>query len=194
MSDVPNGYTYGSGTLTASPVTVEDLCRLQETVLWSESDAGALRRAGELLVPQTEAILDVWYGFVGSHPYLVETFAGADGSPDAAYLAAVRARFGRWIEDLCCRDHDQAWLDQQHEIARRHTRAAKNRTDGVASTSAEVPMRYLVTFIVPISVTVEPFLRGAAGPEDDIAAMMAAWFKAVTLTAALWTQPYAPGW
>lgn len=88
----------------------------------------------------------------------------------------------------------QAFLDQQNEIASRHTRAKKNLTDGVQSTSAEVPMRYLIALIVPITVTVEDFLRRAASPDDDVAAMLGAWFKAVTLTAALWTQPYAGGW
>ena len=194
MSDQLQGYSFGATELATSPVTLDDLHRLEQTVLWSDDDRRWLRRAGDLLVPQTEAILDVWYGFVGSHGQLLETFHGADGAPDAAYLTAVRGRFGRWIADVCHRDWDQAWLDQQHEIGLRHTRAKKNVTDGVSSTSAEVPMRYLVTLIVPISVTVEPFLRGVAAPDDDVPAMMAAWFKAVTLTVALWTEPYAAGW
>lgn len=194
MTDTLHGYSYGSRDLATSPVSLEDLRLLEQTVLWSDDDRRWLRRAGELLVPQTEAILDVWYGFVGGHGQLVETFAGADGAPDPAYLTAVRGRFGRWIADLCERDWDQGWLDQQHEIGLRHTRQKKNVTDEVRSTSAEVPMRYLVTLIVPISVTVEPFLRGAADPDDDVPAMMAAWFKAVTLTVALWTEPYAAGW
>ncbi|MBK7723211.1 MAG: protogloblin ApPgb [Austwickia sp.] len=194
MSDQPRGYSYGARELAPSPVSRKALHLLEETVLWSEEDRRWLRRAGDLLVPQTEAILDVWYGFVGSLGQLVETFAGADGAPDAAYLGAVRGRFGRWIEDLCVRDWDQAWLDQQHEIALRHTRLKKNSTDGVHSASVEVPMRYLITLIVPISVTVEPFLRAAAAADDDVPAMMAAWFKAVTLTVALWTEPYAAGW
>ncbi|MEI2731738.1 MAG: protoglobin domain-containing protein [Dermatophilaceae bacterium] len=194
MTDRPPGYSFGSPDLATSPVTLEDLRLLEQTVLWSDEDRRSLRRAGELLVPQTEAVLDTWYGFVGSHGHLVATFAGAHGQPDGAYLAAVRARFARWIDDLCSRDWDQAWLDQQHEIARRHTRDKKNSTDGVTSTSAEVPMRYLVAFVVPISVTVESFLRDAADDGDDVGAMLMAWFKAVTLTAALWTEPYASGW
>lgn len=192
MTTTP-GYTYGS-ELTTSPVSAADLDLLTQTVLWSDDDRRWLKRAGDLLVPQTEAVLDVWYGFVGAHPHLVATFAGADGTPDGDYLAAVRARFGRWIADLCHRDWDQAWLDQQHEIALRHTRDKKNATDGVASTSAEVPLRYLIAFVVPVSLTVEPFLRDAAGPDDDVAAMLTAWLKAVTLTVTLWAEPYATGW
>lgn len=189
-----NGYSYGSPDLDQSPVSAADLTTLKAALLWNDDDERALRRAGELLVPQTEAILDVWYGFVASQPELVATFAGPDGAPDGAYLGAVRRRFGKWIEDVCTRPHDQAFLDQQNEIALRHTRAKKNLTDGVQSTSAEVPMRYLIALIVPITVTVEDFLRRAASPDDDVAAMLGAWFKAVTLTTALWTQPYAAGW
>lgn len=135
MSQVP-GYSYGSPTNATSPVRLDDLDLLKATLLWSEEDDRWRRRAGELLVPQAEDVLDVWYGFVGSSPHLVSTFAGADGQPDGDYLAAVRRRFVKWIDDTCSRDLDQQWLDQQHEIARRHTRDGKNTTDGVTSTSA----------------------------------------------------------
>ncbi|WP_068399496.1 protoglobin domain-containing protein [Kribbia dieselivorans] len=193
MTQVP-GYSYGSPENTTSPVSLTDLDQLKATLLWSDDDERWRRRAGELLTPQAEDILDVWYGFVGSSPHLVSTFSGADGQPDGDYLAAVRRRFALWIHDTCSRDLDQAWLDQQHEIALRHTAAKKSATDGVNSTSAEVPLRYLVAFIVPLTVTVEPFLSSKAGPDDDVAAMMTAWFKAITLTATLWSQPYADGW
>ena len=188
------GYTHGTAAVARSPVTPADFELMKKSVLFGNEDVTYLRLSHDVLKDEVEAILDVWYGFVGSLGQLVETFAGADGAPDAAYLGAVRGRFGRWIEDLCVRDWDQAWLDQQHEIALRHTRLKKNSTDGVHSASVEVPMRYLITLIVPISVTVEPFLRAAAAADDDVPAMMAAWFKAVTLTVALWTEPYAAGW
>ena len=120
MSDTPTGYTYDDPGLAPSPVVAEDLEALQASVLWTEEDAAALRRAGEVLVPRTEEILDVWYGFVGSHPHLVAAFAGPDGEPDPHYLAGVRERFGRWIDDLCNRPHDEQWLAYQEEIGRRH--------------------------------------------------------------------------
>lgn len=191
MTTAPAGYRAGDPALPTSPVSLDDLDALKATVLWSDDDAAALRRAGELLAPQVEEILDLWYGFVGSHPHLVATFAGADGAPNGDYLAAVRARFARWIVDVCAGPYGRAWLDWQEEIARRHTRAGKNETDGVESTSAEVPMRYLVAFVVPLTVTIKGFLAGAAAPGDDVEAMHAAWFKAITLTATLWARPYA---
>lgn len=188
-TDIP-GYTYDR-ELPASPVTTGDLDLLLSTLLWTDDDAAALARAGAILAPQVDAILDVWYGFVGSHPHLVASFNGADGQPSGDYLTAVRARFGQWIRDLCARPWDQQWLDYQHEIARRHT-DTMGRTDDVRSDQTHIPLRYLIAFIWPITATVRPFLAGAGGEADDIDAMHAAWCKAVTLTVALWAQPYDP--
>ncbi len=193
MSATP-GYRFHDPELTTSPVSLPELRLLEATLLWSADDDAALRRAGAILEPQVEQILDLWYGFVGSSPHLVATFAGADGAPDAAYLGAVRARFARWIVDTCTAERDQAWLDWQHEISVRHHVSGKNRTDGVTSTSPEVPMRYLVAFVVPLTVTIRGFLAPHATDSADFEAMYAAWLKAITLTAALWTRPYATGW
>lgn len=161
-------------------------------MLWSEADAAALRRAGEILVPQTDRILDVWYGFVGANPHLVAAFAGSDGQPDAAYLAAVRGRFGQWISDVCTREYDAKWLAYQEEIARRHHTSGKNRTDGVDSPSTHIPMRHLLALIVPITVTVRDFLGATGAPAAEVDVMYHAWFKAITLSAALWARPYSP--
>ena len=187
----PHGYTYGAD-LPASPVGVDELAELKASVLWSDDDAAALRRAGDILVPQTDDILDVWYGFVGATPHLVATFAGADGKPDGEYLAKVRERFGKWIADVCFRDYDAEWLAYQEEIARRHHPSGKNTTDAVASTSPHVPMRHLIALIVPITVTIRPFLTQGGASEAEIDAMYNAWFKAVTLSALLWARPYSP--
>ncbi len=193
MATAIPGYTFGGG-LDPSPVTAEDLDALLATVLWSEEDVALLRRAGDILEPQVDEILDLWYGYVGSLGQLVATFSGKDGSPDGDYLGRVRARFGRWILDTCRRPYDADWLAYQNEIARRHHFVGKNRTDSVQSTSDHVPMRYLVSLIFPITFTIRGFLaKGTEG--DELDAMHAAWFKSVTLQAALWTQPYVErGW
>lgn len=53
--------------------------------------------AGDVLADQVEEILDLWYGFVGSHPHLIKYFLDTLGQPIAEYLVAVRKRFGQWI-------------------------------------------------------------------------------------------------
>lgn len=191
MSNAPAGYTYDSG-LAPSPVSTGALAELHASVLWTDDDAQALRRAAKLLVPRGEEILDVWYGFVAANPHLVATFAGPDGEPDGDYLQAVRGRFGKWIEDVCIRDHDETWLAYQEEIARRHHPEGKNRTDGVDSASPHVPMRHLLALIVPITLTVREFLAAGGADVAEVDAMHNAWFKAVTLSAVLWARPYAP--
>jgi len=186
----PAGYTYDAD-LPASPVSRQDLNELLASLMWSDEDATALRRAGELLTPRTSEILDVWYGFVGSTPHLVSVFAGKGGQPDAAYLEAVRGRFERWIVDLCTRDFDEHWLAYQQEIARRHT-TKKNETDHVDSPSGHVPLRHLIALLVPVTVTIRPFLEKGDDDAATVDAMYTAWQKAVTLTVALWSQPYSP--
>lgn len=137
----------------------------------------------------------MWYGFVADHAHLVHYFGDADsGEPIAEYLERVRGRFGQWILDTCRRPYDQAWLDYQEEIALRHTREKKNRTDGVRSVE-HIPLRYLVSFIYPITATMREFLTGMGHCENEVDAMHQAWFKAVTLQVALWSRPYAgPDW
>ena len=185
------GYSYASDDVARSPVSSDDLDLLKQTVLFGPQDQEALRLAGEVLEDQVEQLLDVWYGFVASHPHLVRYFADAEGSPIDSYLARVRARFGQWVHDLCRRDWDQAWLDYQEEIALRHTEAKKNRTDGAEGAPPEIPLRYLIAFIYPITATVREFLANKGHDDAQVEAMHQAWFKAVTLSVALWARPYA---
>jgi hypothetical protein len=189
MTDIA-GYTYDQ-ELPASPVSRADLDLLLATLLWTEADAAALRTAGSVLESRIEEVLDLWYGYVASHPHLVASFTGADGQPSGPYLDAVRARFGQWIRDLCSRPWDQQWLNYQHEIARRHT-DTMGSTDHVTSDQTHIPLRYLIAFIWPITATIRGFLTDKGHSQAEVDAMHAAWFKAVTLTVALWAQPYQP--
>lgn len=184
------GYTHGNTTVASSPLSMDEFDRLKETVLFDEEDARYLRMAGEVLGPQVDDILDVWYGFVGSHSHLLYYFTDGDGNPLPGYLDAVRERFGRWIHDLCTRSYDEDWLDYQHEIALRHHRTAKNSTDGVASVPI-IHLRYLIAFIYPITATIRPFLAAGEHSDEEVEKMHQAWFKAVVLSVTLWSAPYA---
>ncbi len=192
MTTTIHGYTYGEPSVERSPVGRDDLALLEQTLLWTDDDTRALRRAGEVLADQTDAILDLWYAYVGSHPHLVASFAGPDGMPAPDYLAAVRARFGRWIVDLCTRERDDDWLAYQEEIALRHHSAKKNQTDGIDSPAGHVPLRYLIAFVWPITATIRDFLAAKGDDAAEVDAMHQAWFKAVTLSVVLWARPYSP--
>jgi hypothetical protein len=187
-TDIP-GYTYGTDAVPRSPVSLEELQLLQATLLLDEDDCAALRSSADLLTPRVEDILDVWYGFVGANPHLLAAFTGPDGQPNQQYLAAVRRRFGRWILDTARAEFDQAWLDYQYEIGVRHTRRGKNRTDGVQAAD-QVPLRYLLALLVPVTTTLKPFLAEGGASPDEVEAMHQAWIKAVLLQLILWSQPY----
>lgn len=186
MSSNIHGYTYGQ--VATSPVSLNDLDLLKKTVLFGEEDVKYLRLAGEILADQTDEILDLWYGFVGGNTHLLQYFTH-DGQPNLEYLGAVRKRFGQWILDLCQRPYDQDWLNYQHEIALRHHSTKKNQTDQVEAVPI-IHFRYLVAFIFPITFTIKGFLSKKGHSTEQVEGMYAAWFKSVTLTALLWSQPY----
>ena len=87
--DVP-GYALGQATLARAPYSMADLTALQKSMLFGADDVAALRQSKAILADQTEAILDVWYGFVASTPELVVFFGDTrSGQPDANYLGAA---------------------------------------------------------------------------------------------------------
>jgi len=183
------GYTYGSTALKPSPISLQDFELLKQAVLFTDEDVQYLRMAGEVLADQIEDVLDLWYGFVGSHPHLVYYFSDPNGQPNAEYLAAVRKRFGQWILDTCNRPYDQDWLNYQYEIGLRHHRTKKNQTDHVQSVP-NVSFRYMVAFIYPITATIKSFLAKKGHSAEEVEKMHQAWFKSVVLQVALWSYPY----
>lgn len=189
MSSIP-GYTHGTGAIARSPVSLAVFEQMKASVLFGEEDLTYLRMSHDVVKDQVEAILDVWYGFVGSQPHLLASFTGkADGKPLGDYLGAVRRRFGQWILDTARAEYDQRWLDYQHEIGLRHHRTKKNHTDGAPSTDL-VPFRDLFALIFPVTFTLRPFLTKGGHPADEVEKMAAAWVKSCLLQVTLWSYPY----
>ena len=182
------GYDYGH--VPRSPVSLQELRELEATVGFTEQDRASLRRAAALLRDDAEALVDGWRKLIGAQPHLARWFFGPDGKPDDNYKAAVKPRFVRWVIDLLERPFDQAWLDYQWEIGLRHTPAKKNATDQVEAPPL-VPLRFLIGFTAPVIEGVRPLLQAKGIAPQEIDAMHAAWTKAVILTLALWSGPYA---
>ena len=184
------GYTHGTSDVSRSPVTEADFELMKQTVLFGDEDVAALRQSRDVVKGQVDAILDVWYGFVGSNPHLLASFTNPDnGQPIGDYLDAVRTRFGRWILDTTSANYDQVWLDYQHEIGRRHYRTKKNQTDGFASTDI-VPFRYLAPLIFPVTATLKPFLAKSGHSAGEVGKMHDAWVKSLLLQVTLWSHAY----
>jgi hypothetical protein len=184
------GYTMGQKSLAKAPYTLADLDSLKKSLLFTDEDIHYLRMSKEILADQTEAILDVWYGFVASTPELVVYFKNnKTGAPDGAYLAAVRKRFGQWIIDTADANYNQAWLDYQYEIGLRHTAPKKNQTDKADSVPL-VNFRYLSALTIPVTTTLKPFLARKGASAADVDKMHAAWVKSVLMQTILWSYPY----
>jgi hypothetical protein len=184
------GYTMGQKTLAKAPYTLANLESLKRTLLFTDEDIRYLRMSKTILADQTEAILDVWYGFVASTPELIVYFKNnKTGAPDGAYLGAVRKRFGQWIADTADANYDQAWLDYQYEIGLRHTAAKKNKTDK-ADSMPLVNFRYLSAMTIPVTTTLKPFLAKKGASAADVEKMHTAWVKSVLMQTILWSYPY----
>jgi len=190
MTNSIAGYAHGSTTLARSPVSAAEFELMKKSALFGDDDVQALRRSHDVLADQVEAILDVWYGFVGANPHLLAAFTGREGKPLGDYLGAVRKRFGQWILDTARAEYDQRWLDWQHEIALRHHRLKKNRTDAAPAAAAIVPLRDLLLLLSPVTITLKPFLANKGHPADEVDRMHAAWLKACLLQVTLWCHPY----
>lgn len=182
-----DGYTFGSADIPRSPVSLAELEDLKGAIGFSPEDERALRELWEVVRDRREQLFERWIGLVGH--FFLPTFAGPDGTPDEAYLAAAHPRFMQWIEDTCTRPHDQTWLDYQHEIGLRHHRTKKNRTDGVQSVEI-VPFRYLPITLYPMMTSLRPFIVEAGVDAAGAERLADAWTKSLVLQATLWSHPY----
>lgn len=181
------GYTYGSPELARSPVSLAELEELKRALAFGAADESALRELWDVIADRREELFEMWMGRIAH--FFLPTFAGADGTPDESYLEAAHPRFMRWIEDTCTRAYDQAWLDYQHELALRHHRTKKNRTDGVESVEI-VPFRYLPIALHPLTSTLRPFLVRTGIDKPSADRLADAWAKSLTLQVTLWSEPY----
>lgn len=184
----PAGYMLGSASVPRAPLSVHDVEKIKGAMLWTNDDVEALRQLATALEPRVDELVDTWYAIIGRNPDLVETFAGPNGRPNEEYLAAVKPRFAQWVRDTLAARHDQAWVDYQFEVGRRHHRTAKNRTDGVRAADI-VPFRYMPALVPVVVDTVRPLIEREASREE-VDRMLLAWHKAVQLQVILWSHPY----
>jgi len=183
------GYDYGQPSVARSPLSIEELRELEQTVGWSDADAETLRRHVDIFRRHAEEMVDAWRAVIAAQPHLIKWFFGPDGSRDAEYAAKVKPRFVRWVVDVATRTHDRAWLDYQEEIGLRHTPAKKNVTDH-RHTPDLVPLRYILAFVPVVTIGSRPFFARYLDGEE-LHQLEDAWSKAVQLHVTLWARPYA---
>jgi hypothetical protein len=184
------GYSYGSGDLPKSPVSLEQLQNLKTSAGFTDEDERFLRLA-EVLKNQTSQIVAHWRsGIIAGIPNLARHSRTPDGQPIPEYLAKSNKRFEQWILDTCLRPYDQDWLNYQQEIAARHTSSKKNKTDGVNST-ASVPLGDVIAFVAVMNETIKPYFAAQGDAIEDVQRMHLAWCKSMQIQLALWLGPYA---
>lgn len=172
------------------PMSDKEFSDLKKSLLFTAEDVRFLRMSRDVLEPNVEELLDVWYGFVGSNPHLLYYFSDpSTNKPNTEYLARVRVRFRDWVLTTAAAEFDRAWLDKQLEIGLRHHRLKKNKTDGVQAVD-HIPFRHLVALQYPITTTLKPFLAKDGHTQAEVDGMYEAWRKAVLLSTILWSQPY----
>jgi hypothetical protein len=184
-------YTYGTGEVAKNPLSMKELELLKNTVLWTDEDTKYIRMSRQVLEDQTDDILDVWYSFIKVSPQLAVYFSHkVNHKPNKEYMDAVRLRFKQWILDTAEGNYDRKWLDYQQEIALRHHRTKKNKTDAADSNDI-INFRYIPALIYPITATLKPFLaKKHLHDAENVECMHAAWVKSVILQVCLWSQPY----
>ena len=183
-------YTYGTATVGASPISLEELEQLKVSVGFTADHERYLRKAGEVLESQTKQIVAHWRsGIIAGIPNLARHSRTPAGEPIPNYLAQSNLRFEQWILDTCLRPYDQDWLNYQQEIALRHTSLKKNQADGVESTPY-VPFRDIAAFVAVLNDTIKPYLASGGNPPNEVEAMHRAWCRSLQLQIALWARLY----
>src|SRR5690242_20047293 len=126
MNDINtiSGYDYGQASVSTSPVSMEELKKLEQAAGLTDEDNLRLPVMAAILAPQAEDLVNAWRSVIGAQPHLAQVFARADGKPDDEYKAAVKKRFVQWVRDVCERPRDQATsascaLNLQEEEVRR---------------------------------------------------------------------------
>jgi hypothetical protein len=190
VADEIPAYTYGTATVSTSPVSHDELEKLKVSAGFTIQDEQFLRMAGEVLADQTKQIVDHWRSvIIASIPNLARHSRTLEGDPIPEYLAQSNLRFEQWILDTCLRPYDQDWLNYQQEIALRHTSFKKNQADGVRST-AYVPFHDIIAFVAVMNDTIKPYLAGKGNTEDEVEGMHRAWRRSLQMQIALWSRPY----
>jgi hypothetical protein len=183
------GYTYGTDEAASSPLTLEDLERLKAVVGLTPDDEQALIEAARVLVDQADDMVTAYRKRLGELPFMRAYSGHPDGTSNPEYNAASQPRFDRFIIDACTRPLDQDWLNYQHEIGLRHTRAKKTKTDHADSLD-HIPMRYLLAFTAVVIATARDYLAAGGASAEQVGRMHAAFTKSVMLHVTVWTRPY----
>src|SRR5215217_4956690 len=113
MAHIP-GYTYGTTEVARSPVSLEELEQLKQTMHFADEDHEYLRLAGEVLSEQVDELFEYWMSLFG--PVFMSYFQGAGGVPDDPSLGAAQRRRHPEILSSCPAPNRQQAPNSPHNI------------------------------------------------------------------------------
>ena len=148
----------------------------------------ALRRSGDLLTPQVEAILDVWYG--SSVPTLICWLhsQAMTANPTRRIWLPYGVGSGAGFSTPHGPSSTRPGLTTSRRSA--YATPAAARTALTPSRLPTISLRYVLALLIPITATLKPFLADGGATPDEVETMYQAWVKAVLLQVILWSQPY----
>ncbi len=155
-------------------ISLQELVLLKRMLLFTQEDEKLLHIAAPILKSSLGVILQRWYNYIRTDSYLSSYF---DISSEAAFR---NSHFSTWLQQLCSRPDSQNWQEVE--------RKADESVVTLHSLQPEL-LRYLVIMGYPVIrfgteaiaiSNLDPVLVGRIG---------AAWYKAVTLSLALWAYP-----
>jgi hypothetical protein len=174
-------YDSGESAEAKSPVMMEELEELKQTVTLTDDDIMYLHMAGYTFENQTEDIINTWRAVIAASPHLAYYFTAYNNEPNERYKALLKERFKQWVLDVCFMPYDQDWLNNQQKIGLRYT-----------DSRSHIPLRYILAFTAVINNTIRPFLANKVKNLDELEKMHQAWCKAVILHVTVWSRAYVP--
>ena len=184
-----HGYTYGSPELERSPVSAEDLDLLEQTVLFGEEDARHLRRRARSCATRWRTC-----STSGTASSLrTRTSSTTSPAPTASRTAITSPASAGALASgsATCASVPGIRIGSTTSTRSRAVTPARRRTGPTA------PSRRPDPAAVHGRLHLSDHGHGArlpgqgGRPTAEVDAMHQAWFKAVTLSVALWSQPYA---
>src|SRR5579872_1274522 len=73
------GYDYGQPQTAHSPVSLQELHRIEAAAGWSAEDARVLQAHRDVFEKRAEDMVNTWRAVIGAQPHLAQWFFSPDG-------------------------------------------------------------------------------------------------------------------
>jgi len=151
-----------------------DLVLLRRMLLYTKKDDEYLQLAAPVINASSAQIMHAWYDYISADPYLSNYF-----KPGTAEEFA-HSRFSDWLQQLCSRGGLRQWEALEKQVP---------ENAGPLKPLQPELLRYLTAFAFPVIQAGNEALHAAGMDAPTLANVKQAWFKAVTLSIALWAYP-----